>query len=171
VLGAVDRLDHAGGAADAGEREVRVVGAGRVEVDRPDPQEPVHHALLGVHVLDAIDARLLDLLGEDPALDAQALVGDRVDGRDPPDEPDQHHGRRPDHDHAAHETALDSVADRSDERDDAGEDEHRQQRLQIEAEDRPPGRVALEDDPLAVVEVDGGTISRVGCVCCSVRPP
>jgi hypothetical protein len=43
--------------------------------------------------------------------------------------------------------------------------------LEIEAERRPPGRVALEDDLFAVVEVDGGTIPRVGRFCCSVRPP
>ena len=39
--------------------------------------------------------RLLNLLGEDPALDAQALVGDRVDGGHPLDEAGEHDQRDP----------------------------------------------------------------------------
>ena len=46
----------------------RVVGAGGVEVDGAHAQQALEHALLGVHVLDAVDARLLDLLERMPRL-------------------------------------------------------------------------------------------------------
>src|SRR4051812_36409415 len=64
ALRAVDGADDLVRVGDAAEREVAVVGAGRVEVHRADAQDAVDEALLGVDVLDAVDPRLLDLLGE-----------------------------------------------------------------------------------------------------------
>ena len=74
ALGAVDGRGDPARAGDPDEAEIAVVGAGGVEVDRADAQEPVAEALLGVDVLDAVDARLLDLLAEDPAADVEPLV-------------------------------------------------------------------------------------------------
>ena len=51
---------------DPDEAEIGVVGAGGVEVDRADAQDPLAEALVGVDVLDAVDAGLLDLLGRIP---------------------------------------------------------------------------------------------------------
>ena len=57
VQGLLDLLGDLLGLAHADEREVGVVGAGRVVVDRADLQDPLEHALLGVHVLDPVHAR------------------------------------------------------------------------------------------------------------------
>ena len=63
---------------DADEAELGVVGARGVEVDRPDPQDPLEERLVGVDVLHPLDARLLRLLGEHPAADVQPLGRDHV---------------------------------------------------------------------------------------------
>jgi hypothetical protein len=108
----VDRLDDLVRVADAVKGEVAVVGAGGVEVDGADAQDPRDEGLVGVDVLHALDARLLDVLGEDPALDAQALGGDRVARRDAPDEADEHVERE------EHEEDDHAEPRRRDERDD-----------------------------------------------------
>ena len=78
------------GSLHALEGEVGVVGSRGVEVDGADAEQPVDGPLAGVDVLDAVDARLLDAAGDDPALDPQSLVGDREAHEQPPDEADQH---------------------------------------------------------------------------------
>ena len=50
---------------NAAEREVRVGRPGRVEVHGPDLEDPVEHALLGVHVLHALEPGLLRLARDD----------------------------------------------------------------------------------------------------------
>ena len=55
--------DHLLGLVDAREDEVRVVGAGGVEVDVADLHEALVDALAVVDVLDPLQARLLDLRG------------------------------------------------------------------------------------------------------------
>ena len=72
----------------AREDEVRLVGAGRGELDVADLHDPLVDALVEVHVLDPLQPGLLDLAGDDPHLDVEPAVGDRVDGRDPLDEAD-----------------------------------------------------------------------------------
>src|SRR5215203_184461 len=86
---AVDRLDHFARIGDAGEDEVVVVGRGGVEVDVADLHQALVDALAIVDVLDPLQARLLDLFGDDPPLDVEPAVGDRVGGRHPFDEADQ----------------------------------------------------------------------------------
>src|SRR5215216_1184493 len=76
ALRLVDRRDDAVRLRDAREDEVAVVGARRVEVDLADAQDALEQRLVGVDVLDAVDAGLLDALGEDPAADVQALRTD-----------------------------------------------------------------------------------------------
>ena len=139
------------GIGDAGEDEVVVVGGGGVEVDVADLHDPLVDDLPVVDVLDALEAGLLDLAGDDSAFDVEAPVGDRVGGRDPLDEADQD-GEGDDHEddqedgRAAH---ADQLGDRADDRGDHDP-------FQVEAEDRAPGGVALEDHLLAGAEVEAG---------------
>src|SRR5437763_13303516 len=87
----VDRRDHIRGILHAYELEVGVVSACRVEVDGPDLEQALEGRLAGVHVLHPVDPRLLNVARDDPVLDVQALVGDRVLRREAPDEArDQH---------------------------------------------------------------------------------
>ncbi len=91
----VDAVDDLLGLGDAGEDEVVVVARRGVEVDVADLHDPLVDRLPVVDVLDALQAGLLDLAGDDPALDVEPAVGDRVGGRDPLDEADQDgRGRR-----------------------------------------------------------------------------
>src|SRR4029079_5339295 len=138
------------GVRDPAEREVAVVGAGRVEVDGPDAEDPVEQALVRVDVLDAVDPGLLDALGEDAAPDPQALRRHDVVRADPPQEADDE-----DEDDAHDEYDR---ADRGLARDaDHDADDHgRADAVDVEAEDAPPRRVALEDDLLARVQVHRG---------------
>ena len=85
----VDHVDDLGGVGDAGEDEVVVVAGGGVEVDVADLEHALDHRLVVVDVLDPLEPRLLDRPRDDPALDVQAAVGDRVAGRDPLDEADE----------------------------------------------------------------------------------
>src|SRR5204862_350417 len=52
--------------------------AGGVEVDVPDAQQAVEHALVVVHVLHALEAGLLHLSPHDPTADPQPAVRDQV---------------------------------------------------------------------------------------------
>ena len=66
------------GVGDADEDEVVVVAGGGVEVDVADLQHALVDRLVVVDVLDPLQTRLLDLARDDPALDVEAAVGDRV---------------------------------------------------------------------------------------------
>jgi len=77
-----------------------------------------------------------------------AAVGDRVRRRHPFDEADQDgEGEDDENDDEGRRAAVDQVRDET-------EDDRDQGAFEVEAEDRPPGRMALEDHPLAGVEVD-----------------
>jgi hypothetical protein len=147
----IDAVDDAARVGDADEDEVVVVGGRGVEIDVADLHDPLIDRLPVVDVLDALEARLLDLAGDDPALDVEAPVGDRVGRRDPPDEADQD-GDGDDHENDQEDVGAacpDQLGDRADDR-----REH--DAFQVEAEERAPGRVALEDHLLARTEVETG---------------
>src|SRR3954454_1218802 len=55
LLGAVNGGDDLLRIFDAGELEVGIAGAGRVEVHGSDLQHPLEHRLVRVHVLHALD--------------------------------------------------------------------------------------------------------------------
>jgi hypothetical protein len=144
-------LDDLLGLRDAGEDEVRFVGASRGELDVADLHDPLVDTLVVVHVLHPLQPRLLDLPRDDPDLDVEAAVGDRVDGRDPLDESD-HDRDREDRDEdedpeagAAVDEPREDTGGRSDEC-----------ALDVEADDRPPGRMSLVDHPLPGLQVHGG---------------
>ena len=140
----VDAVHDLGRVGDAVEDEVVVVGGGGVEVDVADLHQALVDRLAVVDVLDPLEPRLLDLPRDDPALDVEAAVGDRVGRRDPLDEADQD-GQR-DHDQDDQEDGRRCSADQLG---DDAEDDRDDDAFQVEAEDRAPGRVALEDDLLA----------------------
>src|SRR3954452_15118397 len=70
----VHRMDDLTWVGYPGEDEVVVVARGRVEVDVADLHQALVDALAVVDVLDPLQARLLDLFGDDPALDVEAAV-------------------------------------------------------------------------------------------------
>src|SRR4051812_36311134 len=145
----VHGLRHAAGVADADELEVRVVGAGGVEVDRADAQDALAQRLARVDVLDPVHARLLHALGEDAPPDVQPLVGDHVVGCPAPDH--AHHEHQADQDHAHGDPDGHARRDR----DDYGDHDRAEEPTDIEREHRPPGRMALEHDLLAGMHVHG----------------
>ena len=152
--GVLDLLHHLLGLGHAREDEVRLVGAGGGELDVADLHDPLVDALAVVHVLHPLQPRLLDLPGDDPDLDVEPAVGDRVDGRDPLDEADE------DRDGDDHDEGDDpesgAVVDQPGE--DPGRGRH-EGPLQVEADDRPPGRMPLVDHLLPGLQVHGGTLS------------
>src|SRR4051794_32725409 len=158
ALGAVDRRDDRRRVRHAAEGEVRVVGPGGVEVDAADAQDPVHRRLLGVDVLDADDARLLDVLGQDPGADVQPLGADDVARGDALDQAGQ--------DVQAHDDGEGHDADRvrHGEPQDRADDERDGQPPDVEAQDAAPRRVALEDDLLARMQVHGAASLSSTCL-------
>ena len=154
--GLVDLLDHLLGVGDAVEAEAVVARAGGVEVDVADLDRALEQGLVVVDVLDPLQARLLDLAGDDPALYVQAAVGDRVDGRDPLQKADQDGQRQGHQDDQEDEAVVGVVAeDPGRERDHDPRCDRQQQALCVEGEDCPPGRVTLEDHSFAGGEVQG----------------
>ena len=117
------------------------------------------HALLGVHVLHAVDAASAGrFLARMPRRMRSRCVGDDVVGRDPlagspttTTASDAHDG-----DDRADHRARDQADDDAD--DHGGDDA-----VDVEAQHAPPRRVALEDDLLAGVQVHRGpTLSWTG---------
>jgi primosomal protein N' (replication factor Y) len=129
--------------------EVVVVASSRVEVNIADLHHSLVHRLLVVDVLHPLQPRLLHLAGDDAAADVEAAVGDRVGRRDPLDEADQN-GQADDDEDEQEDGAVAGVEELED---DAGKGRD-QDSLQVEAEDRPPGGVALEDHLLSRAEVE-----------------
>lgn len=146
--GLVDAFDDLLRVGDSGEDEVVVVAGSGVEVDVADLHDPLVDGLVEVDVLDPLEAGLLDLPRDDPALDVEAAVGDRVGRRDALDEADQ--DRQAD-DHE--DDQEDGPAADVEEPDGGADDDGDQDSLQVEADDRPPRGVALEDHPLSRTEV------------------
>ena len=165
VRRAVDLLDHLVGVRHAGEDEVVVVAGGGVEVDVADLEHALEHRLLVVHVLDALQARLLDLPRDDPALDVQPPRGDRVVDGDPLDQAGEHHDGDPDDGDQRHEAGI--VLDQPDH--DADRD-HEQQPLDVEGDDRPPRGMALEHHLLPRCEPRRHGDSISAGTGCAVRP-
>ena len=107
--------------------------------------------LIRVDVLHAVDAGLLHPLGEDPVADVEPLRGDHVDrghALDEAIEQQQHEQRR-----RATRTPVNGAHG---ERDDDADGERPERGGDVEAEQRAPRRVALEDDLLAGVQLHGG---------------
>jgi hypothetical protein len=150
VLGLLDGLHHLLGLRHPVEGEVRVVGAGRVEVHLPHLEDPLDHRLADVHVLHPFDARLLNLSRDDPPFDVQALVRDRIRRGDALDQPDDDAQRDEDHEHDDHDTEFDAAADQRYQGGDPARHGAGERPLEVEAQDGPPGRMALEDHLLAV---------------------
>ena len=94
---AVDVLDDVGRIRDAEEDEVVVVAGRGVEVDVAHLEQPLQGRLVVVHVLDPLQARLLDVARDDAPLDVEAASGDRVVRRHPLDEAGQHDRCDPHH--------------------------------------------------------------------------
>ena len=146
----VDLLDDLLGLATPAKTKLDSSVPAVVELDVADLHHPLVDALAEVDVLDPLEPRLLDLAGDDPALDVEPAVGDRVGGRDPLDQPARTvigDGRGDDQDAVAgarrsayHDTPTPT----------ASEDPP-----QVEAEDRPPGRVPLVDHLLPGLQVHG----------------
>src|SRR5438552_2710386 len=90
-------LDHFVGVGDAGEHEVEVIAGGGVEVHVADLEQALQDGLVVIDVLDALQARLLDLSGDDPPFDVEPAGGDRVVHGDALDEPREHDDRDTDH--------------------------------------------------------------------------
>lgn len=145
----VHAVDNLLGICDPVEDEVVVVARRRVEVDVADLHRPLVDGLLVVDVLHPLEAGLLDLAGDDAAFDVEAAVGDRVGGGDALDEADQD-GRGDDHE----DDEEDGRAARAEELEEDAGDRGDEDALQVEAEDRSPGRVALEDHLLPGAEVE-----------------
>src|SRR5262249_37062986 len=143
--------------------ELAVVGARRVEVHGAHEQHALEQRLIGVDVLDAVDARLLLGLGEDPAADVETLAGDHVRRRHPPDEADDEHDREQ-HDPGQH-------ADRRarNERDDPTHDGTADGPVDVVRKQRSPRGMALEDDVLPGMQIhakadDTATQRRQACL-------
>ena len=137
----------------SGENEVVVVARGGVEVNVADLEEPLEHALGDVHVLDALEACLLDRAGDDAFLDVEAAVGDRVVRRHPLDEADQDGGTNADDGEDDDQAVIPVVGDLGDDRDQEAEDRSRNKALDIEVDDRAPRGVSLEEDSLSRSEL------------------
>jgi len=142
-------VDNVLGFGDAVEHEVVVIPRRRVEVDVADLHQALVDRLFVVDVLDALEAGLLDLAGDDAAFDVEAAVGDRVGGCDALDEADQDGEGDDDED-----DEEDRAAAGAEELEEHPDDRRDQDALQVEAEDRPPRGVALEDHLLARAEVE-----------------
>src|SRR4051794_11190329 len=145
----LDVLDDLLRLGDAREDEVRLIGPGRRELDVADLHDALVDPLVEVHVLDALQARLLDLPGDDPDLDVEPAVGDRVDGRHTPDEADEDRDRGNHHEGDDTETGA-AVVEQCGEDPGGGSDG---EALQVEAQDRPPGRMPLVDHLLSGLQV------------------
>src|SRR4051794_12905184 len=145
----VDAVHDLLGIGDPEEDEVVIVARRRVEVDVADLHRPLVDRLLVVDVLDPLQAGLLDLAGDDAAFDVEAAVGDRVGGGDPLDEADQD-GCGDDHEDDEENRCAARAEELEEDADDRGDEDS----LQVEAEDRPPGGVALEDHLLPGTEVE-----------------
>ncbi len=104
--------------------------------------------LAGVDVLDAVDPRLLDALGEDPAPDDQPVGRDREDREDPLDEAREDREREDDDEHGDAERVAGG------EPEDRAERERDQEAGRVEGLDRAPARVAVVDDLLAGVQFE-----------------
>ena len=147
-------VDHLVGLGDARRRRSCSRRRRRCRSRRRRSGAPLEHGLVVVDVLDALEPRLLDRPRDDPALDVQAAVGDRVVGRDPLDEADQDrqrdadHGddRRPARCRSRRRRAVPSATSRQ-------ITAVASEPLEVEVEDRPPGRVALEEDLLPGVQL------------------
>jgi hypothetical protein len=152
--------------ADPAEREIELRFAGGVEVDRPDAGEPAGERLGRVDVLDALEPRLVKPLGQQPGLDREAPVGDRVGGLDPPQLPAGEHDDEHQQHGGDHPPGLD-VPDR-DRGDDPGQhagDDADQQSLDVEPHQRHPRRMAVEEDDLAGLWIHGAIKDgRGGCI-------
>jgi S-adenosylmethionine synthetase len=162
---AVDLLDDVGWVGDADEDEVVVVARGRVEVDVAHLEESLERRLVVVDVLHPLQAGLLDVPGDDAALDVEAAGRDRVVDRDALDEPgDDHRRDSNDGDDDDEPRVGVPVGDVADEADQEGDHQDDQQSLEVEGEDRPPRGVALEHDLLTGCQTErhGGSIVRVG---------
>ena len=112
---------------------------------------------MGVDVLHAVDERLLLGARDDPPPDVQAVVGDRVRREQPLDVAGDEH-------HASRTIATTTRAPCRPRRwrrvapaDRRCDDDHGEA-LDVEAEDRAPRRMALEDDLFAGLEVHGASI-------------
>ena len=144
--------DHRLGPDHPLETELRVVGPGGVEVDIPDPEEPVEHALLVVHVLDAVKARLLHAPPHESAADAQPLGRDQVLRRDTAqvadDEGQPRDDRRPTTTASGHESANHPRHQHEGRHDEAAD---------VEGHERPPGGSSLIQLALAAAELHFGT--------------
>src|SRR4051794_25068785 len=145
----VDAVHDLLGIGDPEEDEVVIVARRRVEVDVADLHRPLVDRLLVVDVLDPLQAGLLDLAGDDAAFDVEAAVGDRGSGGDALDEANQD-GCGDDHE----DDEESRCAARAEELEEDADDRGDQDSLQVEAEDRPPGGVALEDHLLPGAEVE-----------------
>src|SRR6476619_2637459 len=113
---------------DPDEDEVVVIGCGGVEIDVADLHDPLVDRLAVVDVLHPLQPRLLDLARDDATLDVEA--------------DDRQHDQE------------DGCASGAEELGDHANDDGDQDALDVEAEDRPPGRMALEDHLLARAEVE-----------------
>src|SRR6476659_3171001 len=134
---------------DPDEDEVVVIGCGGVEIDVADLHDPLVDRLAVVDVLHPLQPRLLDLARDDATLDVEATTGDRVGRRHAFDEADED-GEADDRQH----DQEDGCASGAEELGDHANDDGDQDALDVEAEDRPPGRMALDDHLLARAEVE-----------------
>ena len=92
--------------------------------------------LVVVDVLDPLQAGLLDLARDDPALDVQAAVGDRVVDGDPLDEAGEDR-RRPDQRDERDQAGVGLVVgDAGGDRDRESGDSDDEQALEVEGDDR-----------------------------------
>ena len=119
-------------AADAAEGEVELGLGGGVEVDRADAEDTLAERLGRVDVLDALQAGLMQVPREDPRLDRQPLVGDRVGGAEPPQLPDREQAQEHHRDGGDHPAGLHMAG--GDRRHHPGHDPRRHRREQASAE-------------------------------------
>ena len=156
VQRSVDRAHDAPRVADPPEGEVVVSLAGRVEVDRSDAQDPLPQRLRRVDVLDALEPGLSQTPGQDPGLDRQPLVGDRVGGLDAPDLT----GRQGGHKHRQHRDRHPAHLDMpgTERGDHAGQhsgQDRRQQSPAVQAHHGQPRGVAVEEHDLSRLWIQG----------------